>query len=112
MLFLKATHGRKYQGTPRVEEPLELIVGDGLAGWVALNRQSVNLPEVTDDPRWLHIPGIDDGVHSALCAPILQGDQLLGVLTVSHHLPAAFRPDHQEALAGNLPSGGFSTEQR
>ena len=98
MLFLKATHGRKYQGTPRVEEPLELIVGDGLAGWVALNRQSVNLPEVTDDPRWLHIPGIDDGVHSALCAPILQGDQLLGVLTVSHHLPAAFRPDHQELL--------------
>jgi len=97
-LFLRATYGREKYEFPLVEETIELNVGVGLAGWVAQNPQSVNLPEVTDDPRWLHIPGIDDDVHSALCAPILQGDRLLGVLTVSHHQPAAFRPEHQDLL--------------
>jgi len=97
-LVLRAMYGRENHEMLMVQEKLQLDVGVGLAGWVAQNRKSINIPDVTNDPRWLHISGIDEDVHGALCAPILQGDHLLGVLTVLHHQPAAFLPDHLDLL--------------
>jgi len=98
MLSLWAVYGREGTELDSVREELQLNMGVGLVGWVAQNRQSVNVPEVTDDPRWLKVPGFDDRVHSALCAPILQGDHLFGVLAVLHHQPTAFSEDHLDLL--------------
>jgi GAF domain-containing protein/CheY-like chemotaxis protein len=98
LLSLWAVYGRVETESDLIKEKLQLNMGVGLAGWVAQNRRSVNVPDVTADSRWLHVPGIDEEVHSALIAPILQGDHLYGVLAVLHHQPAAFSEDHLDLL--------------
>ncbi len=70
-----------------------LRLGEGLAGWVALNRKPANVPDVSKDERWWHVPGVDDEVKSAITAPIIAGDNLLGVLSVLHVQTGAFTPN-------------------
>ena len=98
LLSLRAMFGRTEAEFSVGEKKLKFKRGSGLAGWVAQNQRSIYIPEVAEDNRWQQVPGVDEDVHSALCAPILQGDRLLGVLAVLHHQPAAFTPDHQELL--------------
>lgn len=69
----------------------------GLAGWVARNRQAVLVPDTSLDERWLRMP--DDargrtGPKSAVSAPILTREQLVGVLTLVHPKPGFFTEDH------------------
>ncbi len=98
-LSLRAVSGREPQQDAQfLDRKLNLKVGVGLAGWVAEHRQPALVGAVQDDPRWLFVPGIDEEVHSALLAPILQGDRLLGILTVLHHRSDAFSQDHLELL--------------
>jgi NtrC-family two-component system sensor histidine kinase KinB len=77
--------------------PLRETTERGLAGWVIRNRKSTWIPDTSKDERWLHRP--DDaadksGPKSALCVPLLVRDQLVGVLTLVHPTPNAFRQDH------------------
>lgn len=74
---------------PEIEETHEIRLGDGLVGWVAKNHQAVNISNVSEDDRWTDDPGMDD-VQSAICAPILAGDQFMGVLAVLHVEDKAF----------------------
>jgi PAS domain S-box-containing protein len=98
LLSLRAVYGREETEHQLVKDRLQFNMGVGLAGWVAQNRRSINVPDVTSDTRWLHVAGIDEDVRSALCAPILQGDRLFGVLAVLHHQPSAFSEDHLDLL--------------
>jgi PAS domain S-box-containing protein len=97
-LSLRALYGRQVFTPDQVDDPIGLTLGKGLAGWVAQNRTAVNVTDVQQDPRWLHIPGLDEDVHGALVAPILDNERLLGVLSVLHHQPGAFSNDHLELL--------------
>ncbi len=72
--------------------------GIGLGGWVAENRQPLYIPDLRQDSRWLPVPGLDEDANSAIAAPILSGQQLLGVLTVLHTEPEHFSPDHLELM--------------
>jgi len=72
--------------------------GGGIPGWIVANRQVLNLAEVSVDPRWKPSGQGDSQAHAVLGAPILAGDELLGVLLVFHHQPAAFRDEHLELL--------------
>ena len=71
-----------------------LRLGAGLAGWVAQTRQAEVVEDVNHHPHWIHWSGVDDGVLAAVSAPILLGDQLLGVITVLHQEPGAFNGGH------------------
>jgi GAF domain-containing protein/CheY-like chemotaxis protein len=93
-LHLRALHGRPETSIDKLASRLKLKLGSGLAGWVAENRTPSRVDEVGQDSRWLHIPGVDQDAHSALCAPILAGERLLGVMTVLHHQPGFFTKDH------------------
>lgn len=69
----------------------------GLAGWVARQRIAVLVPDTSLDERWLRRP--DDaadrsGPKSAVSAPILAHDQLIGVITLVHPQPGTFNEDH------------------
>ncbi|MCS6908479.1 MAG: GAF domain-containing protein, partial [Anaerolineales bacterium] len=64
--------------------------GRGLIGWVMRNRQADLIPDVTQDERWWHLPVYDQGVRSAIAAPILFEDRLYGVLAILHTQPGAF----------------------
>ncbi len=97
-LSLRALYGRQLPAIEAVDEQMGLAPGKGLAGWVAENRTAANVADAQQDPRWLHIPGMDEDVHAALVAPIVDNERLLGVLSVLHHRPGAFSDDHLELL--------------
>lgn len=73
----------------------------GLAGWVARKRQAVLVPDTSKDERWLRRE--DDaldrsGAKSAICAPLLVREKIVGVLTVVHPVPHFFDTEHLELM--------------
>lgn len=76
---------------------LRVTYEHGMAGWVARNRESVLIPDTTKDERWLQRPedlNRPSAAKSAVSAPILARDQLVGVITLVHPRPGFFQPDH------------------
>ncbi|MBU1662541.1 MAG: GAF domain-containing protein [Chloroflexi bacterium] len=78
-------------------EQLRATLDNGLAGWVVRNRQSVLIPDTSQDPRWLRRP--DDaedatGPKSAVSAPFLARERLAGVISLVHPDPHFFTLDH------------------
>ncbi len=70
--------------TERLRETLE----EGLAGWVVKNRDAVNIPDTSQDERWLRRP--DDkvtGAKSVVAVPIMARNDLMGVITLAHPQP-------------------------
>jgi PAS domain S-box-containing protein len=60
--------------------PSVLNINQGLVGWILSNRQSVLIDDVLEDDRWIQLPNSWYHHRSAIGAPIIIGDQLLGVL--------------------------------
>lgn len=84
--------------SPSEEQPLDIPLEEGLPGWVCMHRQVLNIPNITKDSRWKELPGLVDGMHSFLGAPILHGRDLIGALTIFHREQLAFSPDHLELI--------------
>ncbi len=59
-----------------------LKLGEGIAGWVAVNRQPILIPDVYKDPRFF--PGMDKvsgfKTESIICAPLISKGKVLGVI--------------------------------
>jgi NtrC-family two-component system sensor histidine kinase KinB len=90
-------------GTIRDQTSRHLLIAfkNGLAGWIAKNRQSVLISNTSTDKRWLN--GLDDTIKltkpkSAVSAPILAHNRLTGVLTLVHPKPGVFKPRHLELV--------------
>lgn len=75
---------------------LDFNLERGLEGWVAAQRTACLVEDVTQDTRWLRVSGVDDPGGSAICAPLLVEDRLLGVMTIVGDAP--YRPEHLELL--------------
>ena len=78
-------------------QQLRVTLDKGLAGWVAKKRQAVLIPDTSKDERWLKRP--DDaedasGPKSAVSAPLMARDQLVGVITLVQPEPNYFSEDH------------------
>ena len=81
----------------------------GMAGWVAAHREAVLVPDTTKDERWLRRP--DDaegrtGAKSAVSAPILLRDKLVGVITLVHPTPSFFTDEHLELIKAIADQAG------
>ncbi|UCG25191.1 MAG: GAF domain-containing protein [Chloroflexota bacterium] len=63
----------------------QLKRGQGLVGRAAESRRPVVVPDVTRDPNWLPNPLLPN-TKSEIAAPIILGDEVLGVLDVQHDL--------------------------
>jgi len=63
---------------------VELKMGEGLAGWVAVNRQPVIIQDVQQDTRFFKEADHYTGFYTRtlLCVPIVYGKELLGVIEV------------------------------
>ncbi|MBN1535891.1 MAG: GAF domain-containing protein [Anaerolineales bacterium] len=83
---------------PDTHEKIKLQLGDGLAGWVALNHLPTIIPDVNQDVRWLRVDGLDDNIQSAISAPIMAADNILGVINVLHNDKDAFSTNQLELL--------------
>ncbi len=65
-------------------DQLKVAIGEGITGWVAVNRIAQNLGNAAADPRASTIPGTQDDLdESMLLAPMVFDDQVLGVLVLS-----------------------------
>jgi PAS domain S-box-containing protein len=79
---------------PRGGRSLPFHTGEGLAGWVIQQRQSVILPDLEKDPRWVHLyPDEPMRYHSALAVPLMVGADALGALLLLSQDPSVFNPE-------------------
>ena len=85
-------------GLPAEEltERLDLSLGRGLEGWVATHRTAARVADVRQDDRWVKLPGVDEGGGSAISAPLLVEERLLGVMTILRD--SSFTQDHLDLL--------------
>ena len=97
-LSLRAIHGKHSDSPETADALLNMQPGKGLTGWVAQHRQAIYVGDVTQDERWIHIPGLDEDARSTIIAPILADEQLLGVLSVTHSKINAFMPEQLELI--------------
>jgi HD-GYP domain-containing protein (c-di-GMP phosphodiesterase class II) len=101
-LFFKVATGEK----GGVVTKFRVRIGEGIAGWVAEKRETVLINDVSQDPRFTGQQDQASGfkTRSALCAPMLAGGELIGVLEVlNKKVPSGFTDADTsllESLAG------------
>ena len=101
-LTLGATNGLNERMVGRAH----ISIGEGITGWVAEKRQPLNVPDVSADPRFKWIPGVDQRrLMSMLSVPIEAGERLVGVLNVQSGPARVFSDadvDFLRAIAGQV----------
>jgi GAF domain-containing protein len=81
---------------------IDMGLGEGIAGWVALHRTPVFLKdEAMDDPRFYYFPELEEEkFQSILTVPIITKDRnLLGVITLQAVAPHEFTEDHHRFVS-------------
>ncbi|MGC9393738.1 MAG: GAF domain-containing protein [Anaerolineae bacterium] len=71
--------------------------GEGLTGWVVQHREMVVLDDVATDPRWFMLSE-GEAPRSGVSVPLLSGEDLLGVMTLSAPGRAFFIPEYCRLL--------------
>jgi NtrC-family two-component system sensor histidine kinase KinB len=80
---------------------LRVIFKEGLAGWVAKQRQAVLINDTSKDKRWLHRPDDEEnatGVKSVVSVPFQVRDRLIGVMTLVYGAPGYFTQYHLDLV--------------
>ncbi|HEY0830013.1 MAG TPA: GAF domain-containing protein [Candidatus Dormibacteraeota bacterium] len=78
-LLLTATNGLNENMVGKVT----MRVGEGITGWVAESRRAAVVPDVSQEPHWKWVPGLDeDRFHSMASVPVESGPRLVGVINV------------------------------
>ncbi len=75
------------QGQPVNEKYRRVSVNEGITGWVARNRLSQLVKDVSEDTRYLQFLR---GTGSEIVVPILKGWEVIGVLNIEHPQVDAF----------------------
>jgi len=75
--------------------------GQGIAGWVAINRTPLVLRDARNDPRFY--PRLDETLgfqtRTLVCVPLLDGDRVLGVIEAINKLSdREFSPEDNDIL--------------
>lgn len=70
----------------------------GLATWVFETGQAALVGDVTHNPHWIYVPGVDDWVRSALDVPLVAHGQTIGVLSLLAEQRDAFHEDDLRLL--------------
>jgi len=74
------------------------VFDKGLAGWVRQHRKIGLILDTKADDRWINLPNQPYIVRSALAVPILQADNLLGILTLLHSQPGHFTAEAADLM--------------
>ncbi|TMF00685.1 MAG: GAF domain-containing protein [Chloroflexi bacterium] len=101
-LLLTATNGLNENMVGKVK----MKVGEGITGFVAETRSPAVVADVSRDPHWKWVPGLDeDRFHSMLSVPIESGPRLVGVLNAQAAELREFNAgdiDFLRAIAGQV----------
>jgi len=76
-----------YGLTEEEEKRISFALGEGVAGWVALQKEIARIDDVRRDPRFRIAPNQIADIKSLLAAPLITNRGCIGVISLS-------RPDH------------------
>ena len=105
---------RAVLGYPDVDTYVRFPIGSGVAGWVAQHKKPVLIPDVQADERWVMSPNqqpTSKQEGSILSVPLIAHQEVVGVLTLSHHTQDYFNQDHMRLLtaaAGTIAVGVYN----
>ena len=68
------------------------VLEKGLASWVVEHRKAETIADTRLDSRWVNLPDQPYQVRSAMCAPMVSGNRILGIMTLTHPEPKHFQP--------------------
>ncbi|MBC8069705.1 MAG: HAMP domain-containing histidine kinase [Deltaproteobacteria bacterium] len=68
----------------------ELPIGEGFAGVVALTRAPLTIRDAAHDPRAVQDPTSDVGLDALFAVPLIDGDELIGVMQIGSFTASAF----------------------
>ncbi|MDX1503620.1 MAG: SpoIIE family protein phosphatase, partial [Thermoanaerobaculia bacterium] len=80
-------------------------LGYGLSGSAALERRTLRVADVTEDPRYVRFRHAEVEIRSEMAVPLLVRDRLIGVLDLESQAPDAFTAEHEQivtALASQI----------
>lgn len=75
---------------PQEVKKIRVPFGQGITGWVARNKEALNVPNVLLEPRYIETP---ESIYSELAVPLLVGEKLIGVVSVDSSEINAFSKD-------------------
>ncbi len=82
-----------------------LKVGEGLAGWVVQNRESVLVKDLHQDSRWVRNTSAGQDHRSCIVVPMVVGEDVIGVLMVFQRIENFFSAEMLnlvKAIAGQV----------
>ncbi len=95
VLVQKAAYGQKNPSGAVIYNQIEIPLGKGIVGHVALNKKAEIIPNTLEDPRYI----VDDEArYSELCVPIFINDQLFGIIDSEHPEKSFFTEKHLHLL--------------
>ncbi|HLF02449.1 MAG TPA: ATP-binding protein [Anaerolineales bacterium] len=97
-IFLLDTNGRVVRSIlasgdrpPQIAYPLvETVLNKGFAGWVYQQRKAGIIADTTTDERWHFFPDDVIVTRSAIAAPLIRRDIVIGIVILHHLEPYAF----------------------
>ena len=94
--------------TEQLEDPFDR----GLAGWVFENRKPAFVSSTLDDERWLQqaTAEADDESRSAISAPLIVRDRVVGVITMVHSRTGHFNEDDLTLLQAIADQASVAVE--
>ncbi len=75
---------------PQEVKKIRVPFGEGITGWVASNKEALNVPNVLLEPRYIETP---ETIYSEMAVPLLVGENLIGVIAVDSSELNAFSKD-------------------
>lgn len=70
-------------------ESTSLKLGHGVTGWCVLNARSLLVPDVSSEPRYI---AVRPTTRCEMCAPMRDGDRVIGVVDLECDQPGGFAP--------------------
>jgi signal transduction histidine kinase len=94
-LIQRAAFGNKNPTSREILNPLKIKIGDGIVGNVALTKKGEIIPDTSKDKRYI----LDDIPRlSEITVPIIQNDNIIGVIDSEHSEKNFFPKEHLELL--------------
>ncbi len=93
LLHYRAGYGYLSDKTEGGQRDFTMKVGEGLAGWVVQNREAALVDDLRKDPRWVQSALGSREHRSAVAAPLLVAEDVIGVLLVFRREADYFTPD-------------------
>ena len=105
LLHYRAGYGYLTGKVPSDRRGFTLKVGEGLAGWVVESREATFVEDLHKDSRWVKSGTASSEHRSSIVAPLLVGEDVIGVLMVFHRKVGFFGPERLgmvKAIAGQV----------